>query len=378
MDAGDQRDTGSKPRAPVRVVEPDAACAMQSARAVRGIDKQVDIVFVVDNSGSMTEEIAAIRANINENFAAIIEESGVDYQVVMLSLFGTAGTTVCVEPPLAGAACDAGLYASTGERFFQYNEEIDSSNSLCMLLQDFDAPDLENRAPTGYQSHLRTAAQKAFVVITDDSASCSVKSSGKEVRFGMDGKSPFEDALSFHEALLAKSPEQFGTPPNVRYSLYSIVGMAPHEIPDQPWFPHEGLNERACDTAPSAGLTYQALSVITDALRYPVCEGRGFDAVLRVLARNVIEASKADCKFELPEPPPGQSISRRSINVEYLPGGDGEAARFGQVETPEACDERSFLVRDDLIELCPDACGTVEADPAAVVNVLYACNLAPQ
>jgi hypothetical protein len=245
------------------------------------------------------------------------------------------------------------------------------------LLTAFDAADIENRAPNGYQAFLRPAAQKAFVVITDDDASCSVKSKGVEYRFGMQGRSPFEDALSFHEALLAKSPAQFGVPPDVRYSFYSIVGMEPRDPAAEPWFPFQGLGKRKCDTAAAPGSVYQALSIATDALRYPVCEGRGFDAVFRVLARNVIEASKADCIFDLPEPPPNQSISRRSINVEYLANGDGPPTRISQVPTAEACNDKAFFVRDDRIALCPDACSVVEADPGAVVNVLYACNIGP-
>ena len=75
---------------------------MQTTRAERGAVKEVDIIFVVDNSGSMTDEIDAIRRNINDNFAAIIEASGVDYRVILLSQYGREGTNVCIEPPLAG------------------------------------------------------------------------------------------------------------------------------------------------------------------------------------------------------------------------------------------------------------------------------------
>jgi hypothetical protein len=89
---------------PIRVVDEDAACAMQSTEASAGLDKQVDVLFVIDNSGSMGEEIAAIRRNIDQSFARIVEESRVDYRVLVLSAFGTEGTSVCIEPPLAGGA----------------------------------------------------------------------------------------------------------------------------------------------------------------------------------------------------------------------------------------------------------------------------------
>src|SRR3954464_8230980 len=53
------------------VVRPGEACAMQSVRAMRGPGRTVDVIFVIDNSASMVDEIAAVRANINQNFAAI-------------------------------------------------------------------------------------------------------------------------------------------------------------------------------------------------------------------------------------------------------------------------------------------------------------------
>ena len=58
--------------AAVHVTNADAACAMQSASAVRSNGQPLDIIFVIDNSGSMTEEIAAVRENINRNFAEVI------------------------------------------------------------------------------------------------------------------------------------------------------------------------------------------------------------------------------------------------------------------------------------------------------------------
>src|SRR3954465_3995807 len=54
------------------VVGRGQACATQSVRAMRGPGKSVDVIFVVDNSSSMDQEIAAVRENINQNFAAIV------------------------------------------------------------------------------------------------------------------------------------------------------------------------------------------------------------------------------------------------------------------------------------------------------------------
>ena len=127
-----------------------------------------------------------------------------------------------------------------------------------------------------------------------------------------------------------------------------------------------------CDTAPTPGLSYQALSVITDALRYPVCEGRTFDSVFRVLARSVIQASKADCVFELPEPPEDETIDLSTVNLEYA-APDGSSRRFSQVAASQDCkNDHSFYIADR-VELCPEACAVVQGDPDPVVDLLYAC-----
>ena len=354
----------------------DDACAMQVARARRGPSKPLDVIFVIDNSSSMADEIQAVRDNINDSFAALIEASGADFRVIMLSQFGSLGSDVCIEPPLAASECSAGLgvAGTNGARFFHYNVLVDSNNPLCKLLQHFDEPDQNGRTPNGWQEYLRPDAHKAFIMITDDSASCAYEDDDVNVRFGGAEADPFEDALMFHSALLAKAPEQFGVPPDVRYQFFSFVGMHPSEPENAPYFPHEGLVQDRCDTAAGVGLLYQALSVITDSLRYPVCEGRGFDAVFRVLAQNVVESIKAECTFEIPPAPANQQIDRTTISMRYQSGtAQGDAVMFDQVAGDDACSDHAFYILNGKLELCADACAIVQADPGAEVEVLYDC-----
>jgi hypothetical protein len=360
-----------------QVVQVDAACAMQSIRAQRGAPKPVDVVFVIDNSGSMSDEIAQVRANINEQFASIIAASGVDFRVIMISAFGVGGTDICIEPPLAGASCNSGLAATNGEHYFHYSQEIGSNDALCQMLATFTRPDSAKRFPNGWQAALRPEAQKALVMISDDSAHCAYQDGHVRVEIGGDGADPFDDALTFHKALLAQSSQQFGVPPDIKYQFFSIVGMAPNTPASEPFFPYQALQASPCDTAPTPGLSYQALSIITDALRYPVCEGRSFDAVFRVLARSVVQASKADCLFELPTAQKqGQAIELADVNLEYRSGG-GTVRRFSQVQSSSACkNDHSFFVQDR-IELCPAACALVQADTTPEIDILYGCTRIP-
>jgi hypothetical protein len=353
------------------VVSGDAACVAQSLRAERQ-KRPVDAVFVIDNSGSMGEEIAAVRANIDRDFAAIVGESGVDLRVVVISRYGTKGTDVCIEPPLAGASCAAGLAATNGPRFFHYSQEIGSNDGLCQVLETLDHGDADGRAPRGWVDWLRPESQKAFVMFSDDETRCAYREGDRELAFR--AADPVEDALLFHETLLAKAPLQFGVAPDVRYQFFSIVGLGASGQGSEALLPHQPLNPKTCDTAPAAGLSYQALSVITDALRYPICEGRSFDAVFRALASSVVESSSADCDFELPDAPNGQIIDPATINLVLKGSGGAAPHRVRQVASARACgDASSFFIDAARIELCPGACAVVKRDQAPEVQILYGC-----
>src|SRR4051794_11678752 len=294
--------------AAIHAVSADEACSSVAVHAMRGPARPVDVIFVIDNSGSMDEEIAAVRDNINRDFAAIIAASGVDYRVIMLSKYGLDSLGVCIEPPLAQADCHLGIDKTNSAVFYHYDQEIGSNDALCQILSTFDHADARGRAPQGWQAWLRPEAHKAFVVITDDSPACVYGQGESQVMFGQAGVEPFEDALHFHSALLARSGVQFGVPPDIKYQFFSIVGMAPGPVQGEPYFPHQSIVTSTCDTAPASGATYQALSIVTDSLRYPVCEGRSFDSVFQVLATSVIQASQADCEFEIPEAPQDQAF----------------------------------------------------------------------
>ena len=130
--------------------------------------------------------------------------------MIVLSQYGPGGPDVCIGPPLAATECSAGLAGTNGQRFFHYDINIDSFDPLCKLLDTFDRPDTSGRTPGGWQEYLRPAAQKAFVLITDDSAHCMYEDDDVSLMLGEPDADPFEDALMFHSALLARSPEQFG------------------------------------------------------------------------------------------------------------------------------------------------------------------------
>ena len=52
----------------------------------------------------LTDEIVAVQNNINTSFANIIDQSGLDYRVIMLSKHGRATNdqSICISSPLSG------------------------------------------------------------------------------------------------------------------------------------------------------------------------------------------------------------------------------------------------------------------------------------
>ena len=61
-----------------------AACVRSNEQATL-VKLPVDIILLLDNSGSMSDELEAVEANINRNFAEILAESGVDYRMILIS-----------------------------------------------------------------------------------------------------------------------------------------------------------------------------------------------------------------------------------------------------------------------------------------------------
>jgi hypothetical protein len=93
----------------------------------------VDIVVVIDTSGSMDEETAQVKQNINA-FAHSIGGGGLDYNVIMIARKPSASGSsfgICVPPPLAGANC-----ADT-VTFHHLDILVDSTNSLRLLLDQY-------------------------------------------------------------------------------------------------------------------------------------------------------------------------------------------------------------------------------------------------
>jgi hypothetical protein len=306
----------------------------------------VDIIFVIDNSGSMGEEIAAVEDNINVNFADIIQASNVDYRIILISKHGrNQDQSICVRSPLSGTTCrprPPNRPANTA-RFFHYDVEVGSWNSLQLLLDTFHQRDRHGFAPNGWSGWLRPGARKVFVEITDDESNLS--------------------ATAFENALFQLSPDHFGTAQARNFVWHSIVGLAANSPPTEAWPPWAPLQGARCSTAPAPGLVYQELSRRTGGLRFPICAHGSFDAVFEAIAEEVIE-DVLSCELSLPASDPPNP---ETLEIEHTPGDGGGILVYRKVPDPSACTGDGFYLDGSTVRLCPGTCAAVQGDPGGSV-----------
>lgn len=362
-------------------------CADQEAEASL-INRPVDIVFVIDNSGSMSGEIEEVEQEISANFAAIIESAvpAIDYRVIMVSQYGRFGDQeICIPTPLGGAPdvdgdghCDTPLPQApmNGERFFHHDSSVSSHDALCDLLEQYGEPDPYGLNPGGYQDRLRADAFKVFVVITDD----RVATGGGSCPQMDDQNTPQGGeavATTFDGALLSMAPQHFGTAAERNYVFHSIISLAPYDQGDLT-LPHppEGpiVTDECSPGSQNPGTGYQALSRLTGGLRYPTC-GLDYTPIFQKIAEGVIEGSAVACEFTIPEPPDGEELDLESVRVRYEPGDGGPSVDFTLVDGPAACTDDGFYLDEaaGTIVLCPGACESVQGDDAAQIRVVFDC-----
>jgi hypothetical protein len=371
------------------------ACAQSTAEATL-TKSPVDIVLVIDNSGSMSEEISAVQEEINVNFAQILEDSAVDYRLVMLTDFGPLGEqSVCIGAPLSNIDC-ANLPlepTDNAPKFFHHdpgggseaNTGISSNNALCQLNYQLTSSDFFGLHPMGYKALLRTEANKAVVIITDDNSNNNNKKGcvgeGYPDSDTVDGG--IAAAAAFDAAFTAAAPEHFGTPAARRYTFHAIVGMAAKDSNDasKSHLPTDPILTQKCGgDAVSPGTGYQALAVLTGGLRHHSCASNSvtdFSGVFQSIADSVVAGAKVACDFAIPEPPPGETLDLATVQVKYSSMGN-PAGTFNQAADLAACDAQSFYVEGDRIVLCPAVCELVQADPDAKIDIAYGCELTVQ
>ncbi|MBX3190808.1 MAG: hypothetical protein KF819_27670 [Labilithrix sp.] len=361
-------------------------CAAQEAQASLA-KRPVDIIFVIDNSGSMSGEIAEVENQINANFAAVIDAAKVDYRVVMVTRHGAnASQRVCVKAPLSGAASCTPPAATPTEttKFFHHNITVASTDAWCRLLTSFGTVDLDGRHATGWGGLLRTEAYKVFVAISDDriSSTCNVGGVNKTFNDANTAASGATAATLFDETLLALSPAHFGTEAKRNYVFHTINGMNWVGTPSdftKAWLPTDPVVTATCGSdSVNVGHGHQAIAIKTGGLRYPSCRKPGnlppdYGPVFKEMAKSVIAGATLACEFDVPAAPAGETLDLSTVVPRYTPGGGGAPVDFGQVPNAAACAPDKFYIEGNKVKLCPQTCDRVRTDGTAQIKVLFGC-----
>jgi len=318
--------------------------------------RPIDIIFVIDNSGSMREEIRAIEANINANFAQIMDQASIDYRVIMVTTHGEGNAfdaDVCISSPLSGTNCAPvpDRPANTA-RFFHYDTRISSNDSFSKILSTYTRPDPHGTAPGGWSQWLRDGAFKVFIEFTDDNAT------------GL-------SAERFESQLLGLNPPHFGTPGSRNYVWHSVVGLFPREPEDSAYGPEEPLQRFVCPTAENSGSEYQLLSIVTGGLRYPVCNVETYDSIFRAAAIEIIDDATISCSLRRLQAPEGFRVDDSRSALELEAGGTKRTIR--QVAGVQACAADAFYITEYSIELCPALCAQVEGLETGTLSALASC-----
>jgi hypothetical protein len=297
----------------------DEECASYEEDAENTL-QPADIIFVVDNSGSMGDEADAVQINLN-SFSQQIINSGVDVRVVLISSYPGNGNGICVDTPLGIGGCPG---ADTNPPLFTHIDvEVDSHDALRVLLAQHP----------GWAGVMRPEAAKHIVIVTDDESDL--------------------DALSFDSQLKALDPSY------ATYKLHGIVSM------------------QDCDDAADIGDVYITLGQLTGGLLSDLCD-QNFQPVFDLLATEVISGSVLACEWAIPEPPEGEELDPDKVNVEF-DNGMGGVETIGRVGSEAECAgvaDGWYYDNPDaptMIFACPQTCERMQDAMMAGIAIQLGC-----
>ncbi len=285
------------------------------------LQRPVDIIWSIDASPSMDEEIAHIESQLAA-FAERIGGSGADYRVILIgsdrdqwivaetrSYYG-----ICVPPPLSGAdACPD----VDSERYLHVREPVYSREVLQDLIATADQ----------WVPALRPDAVKHIILVTDDDER---RTTGDDLRALVASEPAFGDELYVH-------------------SIVDFIGYDPDCI----------FDESRCSCGERRGQTYLDLSADTAGLALSVCD-EDWTPIFDALGTAVVSTVEIPCQFDVPFPGDGFVVEFGAVSVR-VPGPDG--GDVPRVTGPDACgpDGGWYFDFDDLptrLYLCPATCGT--------------------
>lgn len=316
----------------------DQACLTAEATANPAV-QPADIIFVIDTSGSMDNEAAAIEANMNRFVEFVTAADSLDVRVVVVAndpgvrrgfetLLG-----ICIPPPLGGApdTCRPDTVLDDGpdndsDRYLHVREIVFSREPLSKFIEHYGQ----------FSWFLRPGVPTHIIVISDDES--------------------FLGGDSFMRQVEGLSP---GFPQG--YRLHAIVS----ERTGSGFLCREDERDCACPGAEAAGDGFIEVQEATGGVFQSICTN-DWSGVFRTIADAVREDSLIPCEYAIPDPGEFEDIFYDRVQVLFRAGGNETVVPV--VFSEAQCDPVSGGWYYDnpaaptLVKLCPASCGQSEGD----------------
>jgi hypothetical protein len=305
-------------------------CAALVGTATAGF-APVDIIWAIDNSGSMSEEAGLVQDQMN-GFASSIFMSGIDYRVIVIS----APDFVSVPPPLGTDA----------EHFLRVNADVQSHNAFEVLLAQY---------PT-YAPFMRAGSAVHIVVVTDD------ESDMNETEFKSRMDANLGRTFTFHAVA---SEDTMHCPPPPFPCFVMMPGCA-------------GPHGEAADI----GHTYYRLAALTGGQTHSIC-AEDWSPLFTRVRDSVVSSASIPCVYNIPDPPAGEMFDPTKVNVTFTSGSGVETTMPRAIDearctSPGGMPERAWFYDNNdaptRIMLCPAACEFVGSDAAGQLVIVLGCD----
>ena len=305
-------------------------CAMTKASAMDITTvRPADIIFAIDTSSSMDEEIQFVQTNMNA-FSQQISASGIDVHVILLAE-EKGSSAVCIGAPLGSGTCPGD---SKLPNYAHIPVSVGSHDALTQIVDTFPM----------WRQHLRPGASKSFVVVTDDDAPGG----------GGGGAPRIVTSQAFVDEINALDPMLFA-----QWSLNGVYCFTECE-----------------PTAAAVGQVYIDLVARTMGVGGDLCL-QNFQPVFDQLAKQIITnaGSTIACEWALPVPPTGQSFSRDLVTVDRTTAMG--TTPLSQVPNEAACGAGGWRLDDPLnptkILACPSTCAEMQNQSGGKIDVSFGC-----
>ncbi len=293
-----------------------------------------DIIFVIDNSGSMDFEEDEVQAHMN-SFSGQIIDSGIDAHVVLIS-----NSDICIAGPLGSGQCPSDTKLPN---YLHVDDGVGSNNALSKLLGSH----------ANWKDMMRPDGAKHVIVVSDDDSDMG--------------------ADAFNNAFKALGPSYED------YKLHAIVGT--WDISDV-W--ECAKDPVCCATIADEGKVYEQLVGMTGGLLGPLCDNgdQKFDEIFNTLSMEVVQEASIACEWDIPDPM-GMEIDFSKVNVDYNDG-MGNEQPIPKVADADACGDLDawYYDSEDMptkIFACPALCMKIQGNLDAKVDVKFGCeSLIPQ